>query len=75
MAYKFEKLEVWQMSLEYADLLYAISEQLPAREDFNLRNQSERLFRRLQAFRNTLSDGQMRETNEDYTYDLSTPFD
>jgi len=39
MAYKFEKLEVWQLALEYTDLIYAITEQLPRSEDFNLKSQ------------------------------------
>jgi hypothetical protein len=29
MSYKFEKLEVWQLALEYTDMLYAIREALP----------------------------------------------
>ena len=29
MGYKFEKLEVWQLALEYADLIYALAEKLP----------------------------------------------
>jgi len=39
MAYKFERLEVWQLALEYVDLIYAIAEQLPCSEDFNLKSQ------------------------------------
>ena len=40
--YKFEKLEVWQLSLEYLDLVYSISEELPRHEDFNLKSQVRR---------------------------------
>ncbi len=39
MAYKFERLEVWQLALEYVDLIYALAEQLPRSEDFNLKSQ------------------------------------
>ena len=39
MGYKFEKLEVWQLALDYTDLIYAIAEQLPRSEDFNLKSQ------------------------------------
>lgn len=39
MTFKFEKLEVWQMSLEYSDLIYEITEQLPNHERFNLASQ------------------------------------
>lgn len=42
MPFKFEKLEVWRMSLEYADLIYAIAETLPRSEDYNLKSQITR---------------------------------
>ncbi len=42
MPFKFEKLEVWQLALEYADQLYAIAGQLPRAEDYNLRSQITR---------------------------------
>jgi four helix bundle protein len=37
--YKFENLEVWQLALEYVDLIYTIAEQLPRSEDYNLKSQ------------------------------------
>ncbi len=40
--YKFEKLEVWKLALEYLDLAYSISEDLPREEDFNLKSQMRR---------------------------------
>jgi four helix bundle protein len=42
MSYKFEQLEVWRLALEYNDLCYAIAEQLPRSEDFNLKSQLTR---------------------------------
>jgi four helix bundle protein len=39
MAYKFEQLEVWQLSLEYIDLIYQLSEKLPRSEEYNLKSQ------------------------------------
>jgi four helix bundle protein len=39
MAFKFERLEVWQLALEYIDLSYQIAEQLPRSEEYNLRSQ------------------------------------
>jgi four helix bundle protein len=39
MAYKFEKLEVWQMAVEYIDMIYKIAELLPKNEEYNLRSQ------------------------------------
>ena len=42
MAYKFENLEVWQLAIEYTDVVYEIAEQLPSREDYNLKSQIRR---------------------------------
>ncbi len=42
MAFKFEKLRVWQMSLEYIDLAYQIADALPESEKFNLHSQLKR---------------------------------
>jgi len=42
MGYKFEKLEVWKLALEYADLIYQIAEFLPRSEEFNLKSQITR---------------------------------
>ena len=40
--HKFEKLEVWQLAIEYVDLCYALAEQLPKREEYNLASQLRR---------------------------------
>lgn len=140
MTYKFERLEVWQLALEYTDSIYAIAGQLPRFEEYNLKSQlvraatsvalnitegstsqsdaeqarflgyairslvetvacqhminrrqylehpeplreayrsSEKLFAKLQAFRNTLKKGgkpQAREEAGAYEYDQGTPF-
>ena len=29
MAFKFERLDVWKLSLEYTDLLYELADKLP----------------------------------------------
>jgi four helix bundle protein len=39
MPFKFEKLEVWQLALDYIDLIYRIAEQLPKSEEYNLKSQ------------------------------------
>ncbi len=39
MTYKFEKLEVWQMAVEYIDMIYKIAALLPKNEEYNLRSQ------------------------------------
>jgi len=40
--YKFQKLEVYQLSLEYVNAIYKLSKQLPELERYNLANQMER---------------------------------
>lgn len=42
MAFKFEKLDVWRLALEYIDLIYVIADKLPRSEDYNLRSQITR---------------------------------
>jgi four helix bundle protein len=42
MAYKFQELEVYQLSLDYLDQLYELGRRLPESEKFNLKNQLER---------------------------------
>lgn len=39
MAFKFEKLEVWQLAVDYIDTIYAMAGQLPRPEDYNLKSQ------------------------------------
>src|SRR4051812_9731123 len=41
-AFKFEQLNVWQQSLDYIDLIYTISADLPDDERFNMRSQVTR---------------------------------
>jgi hypothetical protein len=38
MGFKFENLEVWQLSLDYVDLIYAIAAQPPRGEEYNLKS-------------------------------------
>ena len=40
--YKFEKLEVWQLSIELFDLVYEIEKYLPKSEQYNLSSQFRR---------------------------------
>jgi len=42
MGFKFERLEVWQLALEYIDQVYQLSAMLPRDEDYNLRSQIRR---------------------------------
>ena len=40
--YKFEKLEVYQLALQYTDMIYALAERLPKSEERNLKSQITR---------------------------------
>jgi len=40
--YKFQRLDVYQLALEYVDAVYNLSRQLPESERFNLPSQLER---------------------------------
>lgn len=42
MPFKFEKLEVWRLSLDYADRVDELVKQLPKEERFNLTDQMRR---------------------------------
>ena len=42
MPFKFEKLDVWKMALDYCDLMYQLAEKLPDKERFNLQSQIRR---------------------------------
>src|SRR5215213_7544387 len=42
MPFKFEKLEVWRLALDYIDLIYNLAEQLPRSEEYNLKSQIAR---------------------------------
>ena len=39
MTYKFQRLEVYQLALEYIDLTHALAGALPRSEEFNLKSQ------------------------------------
>ena len=40
--FKFEKLEVWQKAIEYADLIYKLTKSFPVEERFGLVSQLRR---------------------------------
>ena len=42
MPFKFEKLEVYQLALDYVDEIYELANQLPQSENFNLKSQITR---------------------------------
>ena len=42
MPFKFERLDVWQLALDYSDLMYELADKLPEKERFNLQSQIRR---------------------------------
>lgn len=42
MAFKFEKLEVWNLAIDYVDLIYDLTAKLPKDEEYNLKAQLRR---------------------------------
>ncbi len=40
--YKFQRLKVYQLALDYLDIVYNLSRRLPERERYNLCSQLER---------------------------------
>jgi len=40
--YKFERLKVYQLSLDYIDKIYVLASRLPRNEEYNLGSQSRR---------------------------------
>jgi four helix bundle protein len=42
MSYKFQKLEIYRLALEYNGLIYELAEKLPGSENFNLKSQITR---------------------------------
>ena len=62
MPFKFEKLEVWQLAIEYIDLIYEIAEQLPKNEEYNLRSQ---ITRAATSVALNIAEGSTSQTNPD----------
>lgn len=60
MSFKFERLEVWQLSLEYVDLVYQLTEQLPKHEQNNLKSQ---LVRAATSISLNIAEGSTGQTN------------
>jgi four helix bundle protein len=76
--HKFEKLEVWQLAIEYADLCYSLAEQMPKQEEYNLSSQLRRAAVSVAlniAEGSTLGHHGLREDIEEYQVDSRTPFD
>lgn len=60
--YKFERLEVWQLSMDYLDIAYKIADTLPVKEKFNLYSQ---LTRAATSISLNIAEGSTSTTNPD----------
>jgi four helix bundle protein len=60
MAYKFEQLEVWKLSLEYMNLTYLLAEKLPKSEEYNLKSQ---IIRAATSISLNIAEGSTGQTN------------
>lgn len=60
MPYKFERLEVWELALQYLDLVYAIARELPPREEHNLAAQ---MWRSATSICLNIAEGSTSQTN------------
>ena len=62
MPFKFEKLEVWRLSLDYLDLIYETAERLPRSEDYNLKSQ---MVRAATSVTLNIAEGSTAQTNDE----------
>ena len=60
--FKFEKLEVWQRSIEFADLIYELTRSFPAEERFGLTSQ---LRRSAVSISSNIAEGSSRSSDAD----------
>ena len=63
MPFKFENLEVWQLSMEHIDLIYELAEKLPRNEDFNLKSQ---ITRAATSIALNIAEGSTGQTNPEF---------
>lgn len=64
MSFKFENLEVWKLSLEYADKIYEIIRLLPPKEDYNLKTQ---LIRSATSVSLNIAEGSTSQSDPEYS--------
>ncbi len=60
--FKFEKLDVWQKAIEYADLIYRVTQGFPAEERFGLTSQ---LRRSAVSISSNIAEGSSRSSDTD----------
>ena len=59
----FEKLEVWQKAIEYADVIYDVTQSFPTDERFGLTNQMRRA---AVSISSNIAEGSSRESRRDF---------
>jgi four helix bundle protein len=64
MGFKFEKLDVWQLSLEYVDRIYEIANTLPDKERHNLRSQ---MLRAATSISLNIAEGSTGQTDREFS--------
>ncbi len=64
MSFKFEKLRVWQISMEYAETIYKLTLNFPKEETFNLTSQ---LRRAVDSVGLNISEGSVGKTNAEFS--------
>jgi four helix bundle protein len=68
MTFKFERLEVWQLAIEYIDLIYELGNQLPKSEEYNLKSQ---IIRAATSVALNIAEGSTSQTNAEQARFLS----
>jgi len=61
--FKFEKLDIWQKAMEYADFVYGVTRSFPAEERFGLTNQLRRSAVSVSA---NIAEGSSRSSDVDF---------
>ncbi len=69
--FNFEKLEAWQLAIDFADLIYRITKEFPADERFGLTSQLRRAAVSVSA---NLAEGSGRGTSRDFTHFIQIAF-
>jgi len=62
--FRFEKLEIWELAVEYADGLYTLSEKIPPNEKYNLIDQ---LKRAALSISNNIAEGSGTATDKNFS--------
>lgn len=68
MTFKFERLEVWQLAVEYIDMIYDLGNQLPKNEEYNLKSQ---IVRAATSVALNIAEGSTNQTNAEQARFLS----